>query len=248
MIWNVASARDDISLSKWSGGTAYLRTFRGSIGYKKLFCWQQFSFFTHVSLNIVETRGGQTCSIEVSFAKKQKPASRKCSLYCQYKYGEECKFYINWCTVIVSIKFLFDFLENLHSTLLKMCKLILPSVHFSGVDDSFILETSLHRKQNRSNMLCYTQKWVIHWYFKFWVFTSLNLSPEIEFRVSLTKVFWARFPCISVSFDSTADNCYSSGLEEPHKMSATRNSPTYVAYRYQQSLSHYITCQNTCVQ
>ena len=42
--------------------------------------------------------------------------------------------------------------------------------------------------------------------------------------------------------------CYSSSLEEPHKMSANRNSPTYVAYRYQQSLSHYITCQDTCVQ
>jgi len=33
-------------------------------------------------------------------------------------YGKECKFYINWCTAIVTIKFLFDFLvpENLDST------------------------------------------------------------------------------------------------------------------------------------
>jgi len=31
-------------------------------------------------------------------------------------------------------------------------------------------------------------------------------------------------------------------------MSATRNSLTYVTYRCQQSLSHYITCQDTCVQ
>jgi len=31
-------------------------------------------------------------------------------------------------------------------------------------------------------------------------------------------------------------------------MSATRNSPSYVAYHYQQSLCHYITCQDTCVQ
>jgi len=26
MIWNVASARDEISLRKWSGGIAHLRT------------------------------------------------------------------------------------------------------------------------------------------------------------------------------------------------------------------------------
>jgi len=35
MFWNVASARDEISLRKWSGGSAHLRTFRGSIGSKK---------------------------------------------------------------------------------------------------------------------------------------------------------------------------------------------------------------------
>jgi len=27
MFWNVASARDEISLRKWSGGSAYLHTF-----------------------------------------------------------------------------------------------------------------------------------------------------------------------------------------------------------------------------
>jgi len=37
-------------------------------------------------------------------------------------------------------------------------------------------------------MLCYMQKWVIHWYFKFWVFTLWNLSPEIKCRVALTQV------------------------------------------------------------
>jgi len=39
-------------------------------------------------------------------------------------------------------------------------------------------------------MLCNTQKLVIHWYFKFWVFTFLNLSPEIKCRVASTKVFF----------------------------------------------------------
>jgi len=44
MFWNVASARDEISLRKWSGGTAHLRTFRGSIGCsvaENALCWQQ---------------------------------------------------------------------------------------------------------------------------------------------------------------------------------------------------------------
>ena len=36
-------------------------------------------------------------------------------------------------------------------------------------------------------MLCYIQKWVIHWYFKFWVFTFWNLSLKIKCRVALTK-------------------------------------------------------------
>jgi len=38
-------------------------------------------------------------------------------------------------------------------------------------------------------MLCYTQKWIIHWYFKFWVYIYRNLSPEIKCGVALTKVF-----------------------------------------------------------
>jgi len=37
-------------------------------------------------------------------------------------------------------------------------------------------------------MLCHTQKWVIHWYFKFWISTLWNLSPEIKCRVALTEV------------------------------------------------------------
>jgi len=65
--------------------------------------------------------------------KPKTPASFKTSLLCLYKYAKECKFYINWCTVIVSIKFLFDFLvpENLDST------------------TNFITEKKIH-----SNMLC----------------------------------------------------------------------------------------------
>jgi len=39
-------------------------------------------------------------------------------------------------------------------------------------------------------MLAYTRKCVIHWYFKFWVFTVWILSPEIKCRVALTKVLF----------------------------------------------------------
>jgi len=47
------------------------------------------------------------------------------------------------------MKFLFDFLVpgNLVSTLLKPCKLILPSVRFSGLHDGLILRTSLQKKE-----------------------------------------------------------------------------------------------------
>ena len=46
-----------------------------------------------------------------------------------------------------------------------------------------------YREKIHSNMLCYTQKWVIHWHFNFWVFTFWNLWPNITCRVALTKVF-----------------------------------------------------------
>jgi len=87
---------------------------------------------------------------------------------------------------------MFDFLvlDNLDSTLLKLCKLILPSVPFSGLHDGLILRTSLRWKNIHSNTLCYTQKWVIHWYFKFWVFAFWNLSPKIKCGVAVTKVFF----------------------------------------------------------
>jgi len=47
------------------------------------------------------------------------------------------------------MKFLFDFLvpENLDSMLLKLCELIFPSVHFSGLHGGLILRTSLQRKK-----------------------------------------------------------------------------------------------------
>jgi len=53
MFWNVASARNVISLRGWSGGSAHLRTFRGTLIAENALCWQQCFFFTHASLHIV---------------------------------------------------------------------------------------------------------------------------------------------------------------------------------------------------
>jgi len=40
MFWNVASARYEISLRKWAGGTAQLRTLEGALIAKYALCWQ----------------------------------------------------------------------------------------------------------------------------------------------------------------------------------------------------------------
>jgi len=58
---------NEISLRKWSDGTAHLRTFRALVA-KNALCWQQ-CFFTHT---VVWTRDGQTCSTDDSFAENQK--------------------------------------------------------------------------------------------------------------------------------------------------------------------------------
>jgi len=44
----------------------------GALVAKNTLYWQQCFFFTHVSLHTVLTGGGQTWSMEESFAEKQK--------------------------------------------------------------------------------------------------------------------------------------------------------------------------------
>jgi len=212
MFWNVASARDEISLSKWSGGSAHLRTFRGSFGCtaaENALGWQQSFFFTHACLmeeSFAEKTNRQraakpVCCVNTRFFLRKMlgtnpawicrdPISlilgtrfsltlgtrsyfslilgtrfeilgtrigslKRLKKPCQYKYGKECKFYIKWCAVTVSMKFLFDFLvpENLDSMLLQLCEVTLSSVHFSGVHDGLILRTSLQRKKFAA--ICY---------------------------------------------------------------------------------------------
>jgi len=56
MIWNVASARDEISLRKWSVVLRICAHLEGSSGCtvaENPFCWQQCFCFTHTSLHIV---------------------------------------------------------------------------------------------------------------------------------------------------------------------------------------------------
>jgi len=50
---NVASARDEISLRKWS---AQLRTLEGVLVAKNALCWQQCFFFTHTVFHMFYTR------------------------------------------------------------------------------------------------------------------------------------------------------------------------------------------------
>jgi len=52
MFWNVASARDEISLRKWSGGSVRLRVFRGGLVAEMRFVGSSASF-THASFHIV---------------------------------------------------------------------------------------------------------------------------------------------------------------------------------------------------
>ena len=38
-------------------------------------------------------------------------------------------------------------------------------------------------------MLCYAQKWVIHWYFKFWVFTFWTCRPNLSVEWHWLQIF-----------------------------------------------------------
>ena len=70
--------------------------------------------------------------------------------------------------------------ENLDSTFVKAVHINSPKCSFFKVARWFDFINFITEKKNHSNMLCYTQKWVIHWYFKSWVFTLWNLSSEIS--------------------------------------------------------------------
>jgi len=74
--------------------------------------------------------------------------------------------------------------------LLKLCKLILTSVHLSGLHDGFGFANFITEKKITA-ICCATHKNELYTgIFKFWIFTFWNLSPEIKRRLALNKVFF----------------------------------------------------------
>jgi len=80
MIWNAASARDEISLRKWSGGAAYLRTFRGSICCKKCVLLAAMLRFHSCFFTYRINQGWANLFNRGVICRKPNPASRKTSL------------------------------------------------------------------------------------------------------------------------------------------------------------------------
>ena len=78
---------------------------------------------------------------------------------CAHKYGKECKFYMKWCTVIVTINFLLDFVVpvNLDITLLKLCESILSSAHFYGWTKVWFYELHYREKKSQQYVVLYTE-------------------------------------------------------------------------------------------
>ena len=58
---------------------------------------------------------------------------------------------------VLNFNIIFALPENLDSTLLKLCKLILPSVHFSRLHDSLMLRTLLQRKKSQQYVDLHTE-------------------------------------------------------------------------------------------
>jgi len=70
--------------------------------------------------------------------------------------------YMKWCTVIVTINFLFDFgvTKNLDNTLLYLdiaVRINSPKGSFLGLHDGLILRTSLQRKKSQRYVVLYTK-------------------------------------------------------------------------------------------
>jgi len=75
MFWNVASARDEILLRKYSGGTGHLRIFRRSVGCKKCALLAAMLLYTLYKPGV-----GKFVHWMVHLQKLKTPESRKTSL------------------------------------------------------------------------------------------------------------------------------------------------------------------------
>jgi len=96
MIWNVASARDEISLRKWSGGTTHLRTFRRSIGCRKRFLLAAMLLFHSCFFTRIINQGWANLFNRRAICRKPKTqASRKTSLYVNTNMAKNASFTLN---------------------------------------------------------------------------------------------------------------------------------------------------------
>jgi len=77
MFWNVTSARDEISLRKWS---PQLRTLDGVMVAKNALCWQQCFFFTHAVLHIYYKPGLKHVARGQHVARKGVSCGKRCFL------------------------------------------------------------------------------------------------------------------------------------------------------------------------
>jgi len=80
MFWNVASARGEISLRKWSGGSEYLRTFRGAFVAEMRFVGSNASFSLMLLYTWYRPGLGKLVQWKSHLQKTKKTESRKTSL------------------------------------------------------------------------------------------------------------------------------------------------------------------------
>jgi len=95
MFWNVASARYEISLRKWSRGIAQLRTLGALIAKKCALLAAMLIFHSCSFAHSINQGWANLFNARVICRKSKTPASRETSLQCLHKYGKECKFYMN---------------------------------------------------------------------------------------------------------------------------------------------------------
>jgi len=80
-------------------------------------------------------------------------------------------------------------------------------------------------------MLCSTQKWVVHWSFKFWVLLSGTYCQKLTVEWHWLKFFRARFSCLSVSLISAAVKFVTNGWWTGQPSPTTLNGFTRNAKR-----------------
>jgi len=201
MTWNVASARDEISLHKWSGGTAHLRTLRGSIGCKKFVLLAATLLFHSCFFTQFKPGLGKLVQYK-SHLQKTKNTSKPQNQFVVSLMHSNCQYLVFvW----------FSSPRKSGNYAVKAVRINSPKSSFFRVARWYDFTNFITEKKNHSNMLCYTHKWFIHWYFNFWYLLSGTCRQQLSVEWHWLTFFWDRFSCISVSFISTADKFVKNG-------------------------------------